>query len=243
MGTKSSPGIFSRYECEIIIDFPLHNSTSQIYQDYVTERGLEIEEGAKHYTALECWNNENGAQRSYQLTSDIKMDILYNYYYEHETSDENDYSVCVLFTHGNRKFLFIGDLEASGESYLVDYNELPEVYLYKAGHHGSYTASTDKLLSVIKPKVVCVCCCCGSDEYTSNVDNMFPSQAFVDRVFKYTKEVYVTTIISDSEIGFESMNGTIVVSSTKDSISVNCSDNNTWFIDTTWFKENRKWLE
>lgn len=243
VGTNVNPGIFARYECETIIDFALHNTTSKVYNDYVTARDKEVEAGAKHYTALECWNNENGAKRSYQLTSDIKMDILYNYYYEHSTDDENDYSVCVLFTHGDRKFLFTGDLEASGESYLVQYNDLPEVNLFKAGHHGSYTASTDKLLDVIKPKVVCVCCCCGSDEYTSNINNMFPSQAFVDRVFKHTKEVYVTTIVSDDAAGFKSMNGTIVVSSTKDDIKITCSNNNTWFIDTEWFKEHRKWIE
>lgn len=71
--------------------------------------------------------------------------------------------------------------------------------MFKGGHHGSYTANTDALLSVIRPEIVCVCCCCGSDEYTENVDNMFPSQAFVDRVSKYTEKIYVTTIVSDNE--------------------------------------------
>jgi beta-lactamase superfamily II metal-dependent hydrolase len=46
------------------------------------------------------------------------MKILYNYYYENSSSDENNYSVCVLFTQGSKNFLMTGDLEADGESAL-----------------------------------------------------------------------------------------------------------------------------
>lgn len=166
---------------------------------------------------------------------------MYNYYYENDTSDENDYSVCILLTQGNKNFLFTGDLEGDGEKRLVENNDLPQVELFKGGHHGSYTANTDELLSVIRPKRVAVCCCCGSTEYTSNMDNTFPSQAFCDRVSKYTDEVYVTTIVSDNEDGYESMNGNIVVLSDGVNITVNCSDNNIYFKDTEWFKKNRKW--
>ena len=116
-GFAASEGIFDLYECETIIDFPLTNKNTKTYQNYVAKRTLEIQEGAKHYTALDCYNNSNGGQREYNLTEDgnVKMEILYNYFYEHNTSDENDYSVCLQFTHGSKKFLFTGDLEAEGE--------------------------------------------------------------------------------------------------------------------------------
>ena len=39
-------------------------------------------------------------------------------------------------------------------------NLMPEVELYKAGHHGSKTSSSNALLEVIKPKIVCVSKCC-----------------------------------------------------------------------------------
>lgn len=120
-------------------------------------------------------------------------------------------------------------------------NALPVCKLFNGGHHGSYTANTDALLSVIRPEIVCVCCCCGSDEYTENVDNMFPSQAFVDRVSKYTEKIYVTTIVSDNEKGYESMNGNIVVTSDGGEVNVNCSNHNTIFKDTDWFKKHRVW--
>lgn len=243
VGTSSVPGIFDRYEVGIIIDFARTNATSQVYNNYVKERDEEIALGAKHYTALECWNNENEARRSYDLGSGITLNILYNYYYDHDSGDENEYSVCVLISQGEKHFLFTGDLEEKGEEYLVQNNELPEVEVFKAGHHGSYTASTDKLLDVIKPKNIVVCCCCGSDEYTSNNDNQFPSQAFINRAFKHTKNVYVTTIVSDNKDGYESMNGTVVVTSNQNEFKIEGTNNNTLLIDTEWFKKNRVWVE
>ena len=239
IGTNSADGIFESFECKTIIDYPLSDATSQVREDYETLRDAEVASGAKHYTALECWNNENGAQRSYTLADGITMNFLYQKFYEEKTSDENDYSVCMLLTEGENNYLFTGDLEHEGEQSLVESNDLPKCVLFKGGHHGSPTSNTQALLEKIDPEIVCVCCCCGSDEYTENVANMFPSQAFVDRVAPYTDKVYVTTIVSDNEDEFESMNGDIVVMVTDGVVSVRCSNNATLFKDTDWFKNNR----
>lgn len=239
-GSSSSPSIFDRYECEVIIDFPLTDKDSQTYENYVAKRDAEVEAGAVHYTALECYNNENGAQRVYQLSDGVEMEILYNYFYENRSADENNYSVCLLFNQGDKHFLFTGDLEEEGEEYLVQYNELPEVELFKAGHHGSKTSSNDCLLSVIRPKIVCVCCCAGTDEYTDEPANQFPTQDMIDRVAKYTGRVYVTSLGDESaEDGFVSMNGNIVVTSNRSGVSVRCSNNDVLLKDTDWFKANR----
>ena len=240
-GSSSSPSIFERYECEVIIDFPRTDKTSQTYQKYVENRDAEVEAGAKHYTALQCCNNEGGAQRVFEVSDGIEMEILYNYYYENSSPDENNYSVCLLFNQGDKHFLFTGDLEEEGEKYLVENNDLPEVELFKAGHHGSKTSSTDALLSVIKPKIVCVCCCAGTDEYTDTPANQFPTQDMIDRVAAYTDRVYVTSLGDESaEDGYTSMNGNIVVTSDRSGVSVNCSASNTLLKDTEWFKNNRK---
>lgn len=240
-GSSSSPSIFERYECEVIIDFPRTDKTSQTYQKYVENRDAEVEAGAKHYTALQCCNNEDGAQRVFEVSDGIEMEILYNYYYENSSPHENNYSVCLMFNQGDKHFLFTGDLEKEGEEYLVQYNELPKVELFKAGHHGSGTSSNDALLSVIKPKIVCVCCCAGTDEYTDTPANQFPTQDMIDRVAAYTDRVYVTSLGDESaEGGYTSMNGNIVVTSDGSGVSVNCSASNTLLKDTEWFKNNRK---
>ena len=125
---------------------------------------------------------------------------------------------------------------------MVELNTLPEVELYKAGHHGSKTSSHNVLLEVIKPKMVCVCCCAGNDEYTKTKENQFPTQEFIDRIAPYTKQVYVTTLGAEDivgEGGFASMNGDILVTSKRSGITVDCSNNNTLLVDTAWFKANR----
>lgn len=241
VGTSTVPGIFDKYKVETIIDFAQHNTTSKVYNDYVTKRDAEVSDGAKHYTALDCWNQTNGAKRVYELSKGIEMEILYQKYYEETTDDENDYSVCVMFNHGDNHYLFTGDLEKKGEKSLVESNKLPHVQLFKGAHHGSYTANTDELLSVIKPEVVCICCCAGSDEYTSTPENMFPAQAAINRLGKYTDKIYVTTVV-DEEKKYKSMNGIITFSSPngKD-YTVKGSNNSTILKDTEWFKANRTW--
>lgn len=243
VGSSSVEGIFDRYVCETIIDFPRTNADSVIYGDYLEKRDAEVAAGAKHYTALECYDNENGAQRVYELAENVTLEILYNYYYENKTSNENEYSVCFLINQGNNHYLFTGDLESDGEEKLVQLNNLPHCVLFKAGHHGSYTATSYALLDEITPEIVCVTCVCGSDEYTDNMDNMFPSQAFCSRVSAYTDRVYVTSIATDNDKGYASLNGTIVVSSKGGEVSLSCSASDELFKDSQWCLQHRVWGE
>ncbi len=243
-GNTTYKSLFERYECETIIDFPLTNSTSKTYGRYVAARDAEVEAGAVHYTALQCYNNEGGAKRSYSLGEGVSMNFLYNYYYDHKTSNENNYSVCMYIQQGEYNYLFTGDLEGEGEEYLVQYNELPQCKLYKAGHHGSKTSSSEALLGVIKPEYVCVCCCAGSPEYTSNNNNTFPTLAALQRIMKYTDNIYVTTLATDVDLAKEkwnytSMNGNIVVRSNGVDFSLTGSNNSVKLKDTDWYKANR----
>lgn len=253
--TEKVDSIFDLYVCENIIDFAKTNQreSAKVYGNYLRELKDEMEEGANHFNALQCYNEElveqsNGnmvqAQREYILDeeNDISFQVLYQKYYEQNATSENDYSVCIMFSHGDRNFLFTGDLEADGEESLVEENILPQVYLYKAGHHGSKTSSSDVLLSAIQPQVVCVCCCAGSSEYTDTKDNQFPTQDFINRVAKYTSAIYVTSLCIDYDNDeYTSFNGNIVIISTKTEIGINCSNNNTILKDSEWFKSNRIW--
>ena len=240
-GSNSSPSMFERYKIGTIIDFALTNKDTKTYRTYVEKRDAAVAAGAVHYTALQCWNQTDGAQRVYEVSDGVEMEILYNYYYENESKYENNYSVCLMFNQGDKHFLFTGDLEEDGEEQLVVYNQLPKVELFKAGHHGSETSSNDCLLEVIQPQIVCVCCCAGTDEYTDAKENQFPTQAMIDRVSVYTDRVYVTSLGDESaESGYVSMNGNIVVTSNRQGVEVNCSNNNTLLKDTAWFIENRK---
>ncbi len=255
---NNKDGILYKYDIGTVIQFAGHNSNSGIYTSYVSAVDYAISKGAVAYTALQCWNESEGAKKQYDLSvaqdGSLTLNVLYNYYYEHETKDENDYSVCVLLTYtaenGNvSNYLFTGDLEGDGERYLVDNNDLPEVELFKGAHHGSKTSSTDKLLNVIKPKNVAVCCCAGATEYTDNNDNTFPTQDFVNRISKHTENVYCTSICENYKNSkFGSMNGNIVFyydlaeADTSKRLKLWCSNNMTKLKDTQWFKDHRSYV-
>ena len=254
-------GIFEHYEVKTIIDFPLTNKTgddeTNILRTYYEYRDLEVENGAKHYTALECYEESvDGAQRVYQISDSVEMEILYNYYYENHSSDENNYSVCLMFNQGDNHYLFTGDLEGDGEEELLNYYNgsseerytLPHCVLYKAGHHGSNTSTTAELMAVIQPEYVIVCCCAGTSEYTTDKANQFPSQQFIDNIALYTDNVYIPTMINpdyvdgadSSVLPYTSMNGDIVFSVTNGEVELSFSNNDLKLKDTEWFKENRE---
>ena len=238
--TLKNGSIFDLYEVDVIIDFARTNQDAtgtNMYSKYLAERDDEIAAGATHYTAADCITYSNNV---FDLGEGITMTILDSYYYFNEAKDENDYSVCTLFSYGENHYLFTGDLEGPGEEKLVERNDLPEVVLYKAGHHGSVSSSTEALLEVISPEIVCVCCCAGSSEYTKNNATQFPTQAMIDRVAPYTDRVYVTTLcISYDDRTYQSMNGNIVVTANATTVSVKCSNDDRVLKEWDWFKQNR----
>ena len=257
VGKPSVKGIFDRYECETIIQFARTDKTSQTYYDYCAKRDAEVATGANCYTALECYNNANGAKRQYVLSEGITLTILYQEYYEKQSVKENNYSVCFMITQEyvvdgstqQNNYLFTGDLEKDGEISLVNCNpDLPEMTLYKGAHHGSRTSSQQVLLEVIKPQIVCICCNAGGVSNSQHMPYTFPTQAFVDRIAPYTDEVYVTDIAAVKlnkktgtyqNVGHNALNGDIVIACTNGNITKYFSRSDIKLKDTDWFKENR----
>lgn len=249
--TGVAKGIFEYYECDTLIQFAKTDSTTKLYGNYCKSR----DENVKHvYTALQCYNETDGAERTYDISGDgsVTLEILYQKYYEEKASTENNYSVCCIIHQGENNYLFTGDLESDGEKSLVENNSLPHCVLYKAGHHGSKTSSSKELMQAISPEIVCVCCCCGSPEYTKTNENQFPTQDFVDNVAPYTDAVYVTSYCKNYSLNqFTSMNGTIVFACSDNEgeldVQMYFSDNDLKLKQTAWFADNRtcpdKWKD
>jgi competence protein ComEC len=238
---ENTQSLFDYYDCETVVDFAMTNQKpdAAMYSNYQRELADEIAAGATHLTAAECIQQDKSR---FALDEGVTLEILDSYYYYNKSSTENNYSVCCLLTQGDRNYLFTGDLEEDGEEKLVEMNRLPRVEVYKAGHHGSKTSSSQVLLEVIQPAVVCICTCCGSPEYTDTPANQFPTQAFIDRIAVYTDRVYATTLCVDYDASpkqFTSMNGNIVVTANAEGVTVGCSASDLPLKDTEWFKQNR----
>lgn len=68
----------------------------------------------------------------------------------------NNCSVILLVEYGSKKILLMGDAEHEQENWLLDTyaDSLADIFILKAGHHCSRTASGDRFLKTTKPLIV-----------------------------------------------------------------------------------------
>lgn len=251
---ESTQSLFDLFSVKNIIDFGAgtnKTNSNKMYANYLREREAEVDAGATYLNVIGYFDGTRPQTFELGTGTGVYVQMLYHEFIGKTTvaETENDYSVCLQIEQNGKKYLFTGDLEKDGEESLVEHNEvggknegmLSQVELYKAGHHGSKTSSSKALMDVVTPKVVCVCCCAGSSEYTSKNENQFPTQEFINRVSVHTKQIFVTTLCIDYKANkFESFNGNIVICANNvGEVSVMCSNNTTYLKDTEWFKNNR----
>lgn len=244
--------LFSKFDDGIgtVVTFAQTNQKADkagLYQYFENNVKTLKEKGTERKYVNEYF--ERGASATVKINDNVSIEFLEHKFYHDKSKTENNYSVCfqIVETAGENvyRYLFTGDLEEDGEKDLVKQNadKMGKTRLYKAGHHGSKTSTSQELLDVIDPDAICVCACAGSPEYTKNKDNQFPTQAFVDRVYTKNAEtqVFVTSLCVDYDANkFTSMNGNIVICSAGNSVTRYFSNNATELRETEWFKTNRK---
>ena len=70
----------------------------------------------------------------------------------------NNYSVAARLSYGGVSVLMEGDCEKEAEAdYIAASNDIRST-IFKAGHHGSKTSNTQKLLDAVKPDYIVICC-------------------------------------------------------------------------------------
>lgn len=70
----------------------------------------------------------------------------------------NNSSISFRLLYGGRSFYFSGDLEVEGEEKLVASGLDLRADVFKAGHHGSRTSSTEPLLDTVEPSWAVISC-------------------------------------------------------------------------------------
>lgn len=70
----------------------------------------------------------------------------------------NDSSIALLIKYGETSFLFTGDAEQAAEENMLDGNISLSADVYKAGHHGSRTSSSDSFIQAVNPEYVVISC-------------------------------------------------------------------------------------
>ena len=123
-----------------------------------TVRNKFIPLGMKYHSAYDSANNLNGASEIYYLTEEFYFEVLNtgNYIKNNESGGSNPNSLAVIFYYKEFSFFTAGDLTNASEADLLDNENLPEVTLYKASHHGSNGSNSQELLNTLNPKAVAI---------------------------------------------------------------------------------------
>lgn len=119
---------------------------------------------------------------------------------QEKNSNTNNYSVGAVLTHGRNSFVFTGDAEKSAEKHFIESGLLEKCTVYKAGHHGSNTSSSEEFMAKLRPDYAVIMCGEGNS-YNH------PEDEAVARIAKYAdkKNIYRTdlsgtvVVISDGE--------------------------------------------
>lgn len=116
-----------------------------------------------------------------------------------DAEDLNSMSVVAKVTHGENSFMFTGDAETDEEKEIIETGADLDVDVLKMAHHGSNTSSHKDFLAEATPEV-CVIMCGENNDYGH------PHKEPLERVKKYTDEIYRTDICGDIIISSDGEN-------------------------------------
>lgn len=77
--------------------------------------------------------------------------------------DANNNSIALILKFGNNSFLFTGDAEEEAEEDILNNGIFIKADVYKAGHHGSKSSSTEEFVDAISPEYAVISCGEGND--------------------------------------------------------------------------------
>jgi len=106
-----------------------------------------------------CKVNEARAGMNIFSAGNLKADILSPV--SEKYKDLNNYSVVVKLTHGDIKYLFMGDSEKEVEKQIL--KDDISAHVLKVGHHGSSTSSGEEFVKKVNPEIAIISCGEGND--------------------------------------------------------------------------------
>ena len=200
-------------------------STSQLYKSYM--KAISVK-GITH-TALKAGD-------TLDLGGGVKFNVLYPTSElvkavddGKQKTDPNNESIVGKLTYKKFSMMFTGDAEKEAEATILANNKAKALKcdVLKAGHHGSYTASTKDFVAAVNPSVVLISC--GPDEERRNTyghPHLVPL------------ENYLAQGVDEKNIFCTRWNGTVTITSDGKNFSVKAEDNEDW-VDK-WITKKKK---
>lgn len=124
--------------------------------------------------------------------------------------DSNDNSIAILLEHGDNRFYFEGDASEKEEAAILETGIDVQADVYKTGHHGSKTSTSDELLAQVNPTYAVI---------SAGVGNSYghPSAEVLNKL----RTGHIKVFRTDEQ-------GTIVAESDAETITWNCSPSESW---------------
>ena len=171
----------------------------------------------QYHSAYDCVNSIDGATDTYYLTKDLYFEVLNTgqYITKDKSSAGNASSVALIFYYKNFSFFTAGDITSSTESSLLKNEDLPEVTLYKASHHGSHGSNSQDFMNTLNPKYVGISAARAGDyqdktqildptkTYNLNGEKGHPAAAAIERIYK------IPNIAQNLNVYWNGANGTM----------------------------------
>lgn len=124
--------------------------------------------------------------------------------YKIDKEEFNNDSIVLKLEYGKTSYLFMGDAEKEEEQDILKSGENLKCDVYKVGHHGSKTSTTQAFLNAAKPKAAVITADASEDSLG------LPAETILTRLQKSGVDIYRTDLL-----------GTIVSTSNGESCSMN----------------------
>lgn len=126
------------------------------------------------------------------------------------SGDSNGNSIAIILEHGENRFYFEGDAEETEEESILATGIDISANVYKAGHHGSKTSTSDNLLEAVAPQYAVISVGEGNTYGHPDAETLNKLRANGVQVFRTDEQ------------------GTIVATSDGNTVTWNCSSSDTW---------------
>ncbi|MFQ6673770.1 MAG: DNA internalization-related competence protein ComEC/Rec2 [Fidelibacterota bacterium] len=130
---------------------------AEIWDTFSSHRSRAYEQIRRSISRDSIPYNRVGAGRWFRQFSPAQVYVLHpDSLWASVQKNINNVSIVLKLVYGKVSFLFVGDLEKSGDSEVVSFGQINRSNVLKVGHHGSSSSTSGPFLRLIRPQFAVV---------------------------------------------------------------------------------------